>query len=160
MILVPVWRYPASCSIGTSHFVAQEALLLFSGVLGVGQFWSLTDGLVVANYFCWFLFCVIFEFGGYWLLVLIVWGVLFWVCFREIWMFYIWIFGWRLYGHSVIRFTRLWFCCWYLMCPVFFLCLTYKWFIHLLCSYEIALTMVFSFITYFNYIIVNKVKIQ
>ena len=52
MILVPVRGYPAFCSIGTSHFVAQDALLLFSGVLGVGQFWFLTDGLVVADDFC------------------------------------------------------------------------------------------------------------
>ena len=38
-------------------------------MLGVGQFWFRTDGLVVADDFCWFLFCVIFEVGGYWLLV-------------------------------------------------------------------------------------------
>ena len=50
-------------------FVAQDAVLVHSCVLGVGLLWSLTAELVVADDSLRFLFCALFEGDGYCLLV-------------------------------------------------------------------------------------------
>ena len=105
------WRYHASCVIRHSHFCCTGRRNGISDVLGVGQLWSQSAWLLVADVSLSisvlrsFLKVVATGFLFY-----IVWWILLMCLVSRCLIFRIWVFVWRFYGHSVTWFKRSWLC--------------------------------------------------